>query len=105
MCTTTSASRLTASVAGRTSSPRFRAYRPGRLTHRQREVLDLLAEGWSNAAIAQRLSITERGVVQHISNIYQVLEIPADDALHRRVVAVRRFLELGAAGAEQPDTA
>jgi DNA-binding NarL/FixJ family response regulator len=63
-----------------------------RLTDRQREVLGLLAEGRSNAAIGERLGLKERGVVQHISNIYEVLDLPDDDDDHRRVLAVLRYL-------------
>ena len=63
-----------------------------RLTDRQREVLALLAEGRSNAAIADRLGLKERGAVQHISNIYEVLGLDDDDDDHRRVLAVLRYL-------------
>ena len=63
-----------------------------RLTDRQREVLALLAEGRSNGAIADRLGLKERGVVQHISNIYDVLGLPDDNDDHRRVLAVLRHL-------------
>ena len=63
-----------------------------RLTRRQRDVLALLAEGRSNAAIASHLSVTERAVVQHISNIYEQLGLRPDDAGHRRVLAVLRYL-------------
>ena len=62
------------------------------LTPRQREVLALIAEGRSNAAIARRLSITEKAVVQHTSHIYDVLHLaPAEDD-HRRVLAVLQYL-------------
>ncbi|GAA3572065.1 response regulator [Microlunatus spumicola] len=63
-----------------------------RLTGRQRQVLALIAEGRTNAAIAGRLGVSERGVVAHISNIYAELGLPdgADD--HRRVLAVLRYL-------------
>ena len=44
-----------------------------RLTPRQREVLALMAEGRSNAAIARELVITRKAVVQHVSNIYDEL--------------------------------
>ena len=62
------------------------------LTPRQREVLALMAEGRSNAAIAERLSVSEKAVVRHASHIYDVLGIDrtADD--HRRVIAVVRYL-------------
>ena len=62
------------------------------LTDRQREVLALLAEGRSNAAIGERLGLKERGVVQHITNIYDVLGLPDDHDDHRRVLAVVRYL-------------
>lgn len=63
-----------------------------RLSPRQREVLALLAEGASNAAIARELSITERAVKQHCSNIYDQLGLQPSDDKHRRVLAVIRFL-------------
>lgn len=63
-----------------------------RLTERQREVLELLAEGLSNAAIARLLSITERAVVRHISNIYDHLDLPISDDAHRRVRAVLCYI-------------
>jgi DNA-binding NarL/FixJ family response regulator len=63
-----------------------------RLTPRQREVLSLMAEGRSNAAIAKALCVTERAIVQHVSNIYDVLGLPASDDDHRRVLAVTRYL-------------
>ena len=64
----------------------------GRLTDRQQEVLTLMAEGRSNAAIAQQLSITEGAVVRHASHIYDELGLVASDADHRRVLAVVNYL-------------
>lgn len=64
----------------------------GWLTDRQREVLALMAQGRSNAAIAQALSITEKSVVQHVSHIYDELHLPPDGGDHRRVLAVLRYL-------------
>jgi DNA-binding NarL/FixJ family response regulator len=64
----------------------------GGLTERQREVLTLMAEGRSNAAIAERLSISEKAVVRHASNIYDELGIDRSAADHRRVLAVVRYL-------------
>jgi DNA-binding NarL/FixJ family response regulator len=63
-----------------------------RLTERQREVLELLAEGLSNAAIARLLSITEGAVVRHVSNIYDHLDLPLSDNEHRRVRAVLCYI-------------
>ncbi|MGH9272601.1 MAG: response regulator transcription factor [Ilumatobacteraceae bacterium] len=62
------------------------------LTARQREVLALMAEGNSNAAIARRLEISEKTVVQHTSLIYDRLGIAESDEHHRRVLAVVRSL-------------
>ncbi|MDP3952088.1 response regulator transcription factor [Microbacterium sp.] len=64
----------------------------GRLTPRQLEVLGLMAEGRSNAAIAAQLVLTEKAVVQHTSNIYDALGLPVDADDHRRVLAVIRHL-------------
>jgi DNA-binding NarL/FixJ family response regulator len=64
----------------------------GRLTDRQREVLALMAEGRSNASIARRLSISEKSVVQHASNIYAELGLSHSGNEHRRVLAVLRHL-------------
>lgn len=63
-----------------------------RLTARQRQVLALIAEGRSNAAIAERLGITERAIVQHTSNIYAELGLADGGDDHRRVLAVLRYL-------------
>jgi DNA-binding NarL/FixJ family response regulator len=63
-----------------------------RLTPRQLEVLGLMAEGRSNAAIARRLSITEKAVVSHASHIYDELDLPRSDDDHRRVLAVLTYL-------------
>jgi DNA-binding NarL/FixJ family response regulator len=62
------------------------------LTGRQRQILGLMAEGCSNAAIARRISITEKAVVAHVSKIYDRLGLRPDDDEHRRVLAVVRFL-------------
>ncbi len=62
------------------------------LTPRQREVLGLIAEGRSNAAIAHQLVITEKAVVHHISRIYTQLALEPSEDAHRRVLAVIRYL-------------
>jgi DNA-binding NarL/FixJ family response regulator len=63
------------------------------LTPREREVLELLAEGRSNSAIAERLVITERAVEKHVSNIFWKLDLPATSRDHRRVLAVLAWLQ------------
>lgn len=65
----------------------------GALTPRQREVLALVAEGRSNASIAAALFLTEKSVVQHISRIYDALDLAQDADVHRRVQAVVKYLE------------
>ncbi|MEZ0065616.1 DNA-binding NarL/FixJ family response regulator [Streptacidiphilus sp. MAP12-20] len=63
------------------------------LTPREREVLALMAEGRSNAAIAQGLVVSESAVAKHINNIFMKLQLAPTDGEHRRVMAVLRFLE------------
>lgn len=63
-----------------------------RLTPREREVLGLMAEGRSNAGIAQALVVGESAVAKHINNIFAKLDLPVVDTDHRRVLAVLRFL-------------
>jgi DNA-binding NarL/FixJ family response regulator len=63
------------------------------LTPREREVLALMAEGRSNAAIAEQLVVTERAVEKHVTSIFSKLGLPASSEDHRRVLAVLRFLE------------
>jgi DNA-binding NarL/FixJ family response regulator len=62
------------------------------LTPREREVLELMAEGRSNQGIAERLVITERAVEKHITSIFGKLNLPAAPADHRRVLAVLEYL-------------
>jgi DNA-binding NarL/FixJ family response regulator len=76
-------------VAGRTRS----AQSPlARLTPREREVLALLAEGRSNAAVADGLVLSERAVEKHINSIFAKLGLPEARDAHRRVKAVLLFL-------------
>jgi DNA-binding NarL/FixJ family response regulator len=63
------------------------------LTRREREVLALMAEGLSNAGIAQRLVITEGAVEKHVTSIFTKLGLEPAETDHRRVFAVLRYLE------------
>ena len=63
------------------------------LTPREREVLALMAEGRSNAAIAEKLVVTQRAVEKHVKSIFQKLRLPQAGTDHRRVLAVLRYLE------------
>jgi DNA-binding NarL/FixJ family response regulator len=65
----------------------------GELTPREREVLELMAEGRSNAGIARRLWVTEGTVEKHVHSILAKLPLPETDDDHRRVLAVIAFLE------------
>lgn len=66
--------------------------RVSQLTRRQREVLSLIAQGLSNAGIAETLVITEKSVVEHVSNVYNALQLPQSGTEHRRVLAVLHYL-------------
>jgi DNA-binding NarL/FixJ family response regulator len=63
-----------------------------RLSPREREVLELMAEGRSNAAIAQRLFVTERAVAKHTAAIFTKLGLQPSDDDNRRVLAVLAYL-------------
>ena len=77
-----------------TSWPGTRDQPLDRLTPREREVLGLMAEGRSNAAIAAALHVTEKAVAKHTNNIFTKLDLPvaADD--NRRVLAVLAWLKV-----------
>ncbi|MFD6948549.1 DNA-binding response regulator [Nocardiopsis sp. TSRI0078] len=63
-----------------------------RLTPRETEVLEVMAQGLNNAGIAARLTVTERAVEKHIRSIFTKLDLGQDDHDHRRVQAVLRYL-------------
>lgn len=74
----------------------FARRRPGALdalTRREREVLALMAQGRSNTGIARALSISAGAVEKHITSIFQRLDLGADGAEHRRVLAVLAYLD------------
>jgi DNA-binding NarL/FixJ family response regulator len=62
------------------------------LTPREREVLGLMAEGRTNAAIARAMVVTPGAVEKHISSIFGKLDLPSTDDDHRRVLAVLTYL-------------
>ncbi|MFG2819816.1 response regulator [Kitasatospora sp. NPDC048365] len=64
----------------------------GVLTARERQLLALMAEGYSNSAIARRLVLSSSAVEKHIGNVFAKLGLPPDDAHHRRVLAVLAYL-------------
>ncbi|MEA2509019.1 MAG: hypothetical protein QOG21_1101 [Actinomycetota bacterium] len=63
-----------------------------RLTERERDVLQQIAEGKNNAAIAEALSLSPRAVEKHINSIFQKLDLSEEPHVHRRVMAVLTFL-------------
>jgi DNA-binding NarL/FixJ family response regulator len=64
----------------------------GLLTPRRLQVLQLMAQGFSNARIARELDVSEKGVDRAIGVIFQTLEMPPSPDEHRRVLAVMRYL-------------
>lgn len=65
----------------------------GRLTPREKEVLALMAEGRSNAAIGQRLFLSESAVGKHTASIFTKLDLSISDDDNRRVLAVLAYLD------------
>jgi DNA-binding NarL/FixJ family response regulator len=64
-----------------------------RLTDREREVLQLMAEGLSDKGIAERLIVSLHTVGTHVRNIFRKLELPTGEVDNRRVLAVLAFLD------------
>ncbi len=62
------------------------------LTDREREVLELVAEGRTNKAIADRLDVSQRAVTKHVTSIFAKLELPPGEDDHRRILAVLTYL-------------
>ncbi len=63
------------------------------LTVREREVLDLMAQGRTNSAIGKELFISDGAVEKHVTSIFTKLDLPPADGDHRRVLAVLRWLD------------
>jgi DNA-binding NarL/FixJ family response regulator len=63
------------------------------LSPRERQVLELMAQGLSNKAICEQLVVTERAVEHHVTSIFAKLGLPASGREHRRVLAVLAFLQ------------
>jgi DNA-binding NarL/FixJ family response regulator len=72
------------------------------LTVREREVLGLVAEGYSNDAIAAKLIVNSRTVETHMANIFTKLGLGSDDSTHRRVLAVLAHLRARSDTAPHP---
>jgi len=64
-----------------------------RLTPRETEVLQLMAEGRSNGAIATEMVVSDGAIEKHVSSIFAKLDLPPADTDHRRVLAVLRYLD------------
>ena len=62
------------------------------LTPREREVIELVAEGRSNKGIGERLVITERAVQKHVTSIFMKLDLQQSDDDHRRILAVLAYM-------------
>lgn len=80
-----------------------RRYDLSGLTQREREVLALMAQGRSNAAISRQLHLTGRTVEAHVRGIFQQLALPPETEHHRRVLAVLAYLRCDGASAAGPN--
>jgi DNA-binding NarL/FixJ family response regulator len=79
-------------VVGKLLGRRVRDEPIARLSAREREVLALMAEGRTNSAIAQRLSISDKAVGKHCTSIFAKLDLTPSDDDNRRVLAVLAYL-------------
>ncbi|QNS06231.1 response regulator [Streptomyces xanthii] len=80
-------------VVSKLLARKIRDQRLGSLTAREREVLGLLAQGRSNAGVAESLVVTEKAVAKHIGNIFTKLGLYPGESDNRRVLAVLAYLE------------
>jgi DNA-binding NarL/FixJ family response regulator len=80
-------------IVARLMRPRTASGPLDRLSQREREVLALMAEGRSNAAISSMLGMGERTLEAHVRQIFQKLDLPPSADDHRRVLAVVRYLQ------------
>ncbi|MEX0171803.1 response regulator transcription factor [Streptomyces sp. LMG1-1-1.1] len=64
-----------------------------RLTPREREVLEVLAQGYTNAAIGRQLHLSQSAVEKYLNSVFDKLELPRTDGYSRRILAVLRYLE------------
>jgi DNA-binding NarL/FixJ family response regulator len=74
-----------------------RRARRNTLTPREREVLELMAQGRSNRAIAETAFLSERAVERHVTGIFEKLRLPQSSGTHRRVLAVLSHLQANGA--------
>ena len=65
-----------------------------RLSEREHQVLELIASGYSNAKITERLTVSPKTIESHVASIFSKLDLPPEAAAHRRVMAVLRLLQL-----------
>jgi DNA-binding NarL/FixJ family response regulator len=80
-------------VVSKLLARKVRDQRLGSLTAREREVLGLLAQGRSNAGVAEALVVTEKAIAKHIGNIFTKLGLYPGESDNRRVLAVLAYLE------------
>ncbi|MFI0240090.1 LuxR C-terminal-related transcriptional regulator [Streptomyces sp. NPDC016845] len=80
-------------VVSKLFARKVRDRRLGSLTAREREVLGMLAQGRSNAGVAEALFVTEKAVAKHIGNIFTKLGLLPGESDNRRVLAVLAYLE------------